>query len=264
MAYNDKPGHWWTFFDKGRSLLSTVPIMPVPGNHDTPGVETTNNLRHFVGFFDLPWAEGAGTSSDSRWFLQVGPAALLGFNSEDPDGYVPDGGNQYDWAGETLAKIDATWAFAAWHNPPYNAGTRHYLEQLQFRGLTEHFQDTLDWVFCGHEHLAQRLYPMRFNAVIASSGEYGRGADQGVGYLIAPPAGNAPATEIVAADSPDARYRDRLAFPTFGSEDHTVESELGFVRVEVNGEDFTMRIYGMGDLDVHRAAHVREELSYTR
>ena len=264
MAYNDKPGHWWTFFHKGRDLFRHVPLMPVPGNHDTPGVESSSNLGHFVGFFDLPWADGAGTDSDSRWQAEVGPATLLGFNSEDPEGFIPDTGDQFTWVAEVLEDVESTWTFAAWHNPPYNVGTRHYLEQHQFREVTRHFDGLVDWVFGGHEHLAQRIVPMQYNATAASSESYGRGADQGVGYLVAPPAGNAPATRIVAHDSEDARYRDRLAFPSFGSEESEVESELGFVRVEVDGEKITLSIYGMGDLSDHVAAHVREEVSYTR
>ncbi len=264
MAYNDKPGHWWTFFDKGRELFSRVVLMPVPGNHDTPGTESTNNLGHFVGYFDLPWADGAGTSSDTRWLKEVGPATLFGFNSEDPDGFIPDTGNQVDWAIAEIADLESSWAFAAWHNPPYNVGSRHYMEQHQFREMTQHFDGALDWVFSGHEHLAQRIHPMSYNGAMASSGDYGRGSDQGVGYLIAPPAGNAPSVRIVSPDSPDAHYRDRLAFPTFGSEDTEADSEVGFVRVDLDGEQFTLRIYGMGDLDVAVSPHVREEISYTR
>ncbi len=261
MAYNDKPGHWWTFFDRGRELFAQVPLLPVPGNHDTPGTGSVNELDRFIGWFDLPWADGAGTDTDTRWSLRLGPVLLLGFNSEDPSGFWLDGGNQFTWADEALGE-GAPWAFAAWHNPPYNVGRRHYLEQHDFRDVTQHFEGRLDWVFSGHEHLAQRITPMRYNASIVD--DYGREAGQGVGYLIAPPAGNDPSTSIVEVGSEHERYRDRLAWPPIDGDSDQVDSELGFVRVEVSGESLTLDIYGMGDLDEVVPAHVRESLSYTR
>lgn len=265
MAYNDKPGHWWTFFDKGRPLLGTVPVLPVPGNHDTPGTASTTQLASFVKYFPLPYSDGAGTDTDTHWSLRVGPVALLGFNSEDVEGLQPDYGDQYGWATQALTEhADASWVFAAWHVPPYNVGGRHFLEQHDTRELTGLFDGVLDWVFCGHEHLAQRLLPLRHSGILAPSGAYGRGPDDGVGYMIAPPAGNDPSDQVIPPDSEWAYYRDRLAWPPLDPERNYVDSELGFIRADVSGEQLRLRTYGMGDLDAPKAAWVREDLTVER
>ncbi len=266
LAADDSPGNWWTFFDRGRELFAGLPILPVPGNHDTPGVDSSTDTSSYERYFDLPTnCDG----SKACYSLDYGEVHFLGLNSEDPEGFDRDSGDQYVFAAEDLAALwdggvrTSSWVFAYWHVPPYNAGVRHCEEATSYRNITELFDGNVDWHFAGHEHLAQRNLPMQYNAVAATSGAYGLGTDDGVGYIVTPPAGNWPNSGIVPADSELSRYRDRLAWPEVDETDQ-VESEVGYLLVDVDESAIRIRTYGMGTVEEPAPAWVREDLGYSR
>jgi hypothetical protein len=253
LAWNDRPGLWWTFFDKGRDLLASKVLLPTAGNHDTPGVSSSPDTTSFERFFPLD-----GTYYRRSW----GNAELIGLNSERPGELAMSGGAQYDWMQQELAATSSQWTFAFWHIPPYNAGARHWTQQGELRDLTSLFDGALDWVFCGHEHLYQRHRPLRYNGQLAN--DYGRGANEGVGYLIVPPAGVWPADQLIPHGDPKGYYRDRLAYPVVAAPNDTAPSELGFVAVDVTGTSITLTTYGLGTITSPQAAHVVDTASYTK
>jgi len=214
MPWDDKPGHWWTFFDKGRELFASKVIMPALGNHDTPTTGSNADSSTFRKLFDLPLTSG----SETYYSFSYGPAKFMVFNSEIPSEFDKDSGVQYSWAQQQISSIwsggqkQFPWVFAYWHIPPYDVAARHYTQQGSFRDVTKLFDGTVDWVFAGHEHLYHRIKPMRYNAWVAPSGGYGEGSSDGVGYLVVPPAGNYPANEIIHYTWSKSYYRGRMAF----------------------------------------------------
>lgn len=266
MPWDDEAGHWWTFFDKGRTLFAGKAIMPALGNHDTPTVGSNPDSSSFLRYFALPTASGSAEYYDFAW----GTARFLSLNSEVPAQFAVNGGVQYAWAADRIAHFasgaDGTtdWMFAYWHIPPYDAAARHYTQQGAFRDITGLFDGAVDWVFCGHEHLYQRIKPMRYNAWLAPSGQYGNGSQDGVAYLVVPPAGNYPSNEIIHYDWSKAYYRDRVAWPTFGSYDNHVTSEVGFVTVDISGRSIDVRTWFMGTLSSPRSAYVWDRVQYSK
>jgi hypothetical protein len=258
-------GQWWVFFDRGRELFRSTPIVPVPGNHDTPTYGSNTDTSMYQHYFELPSAaDGLG----DYYSLDYGRVHLLSLNSENESQLARDG-EQYAFAQADLAATwsggtrQVDWVFAQWHKPPYNVGSRHQGEQGRYRDITELFDGQVDWTFSGHEHLYQRMLPLRYNAVIASSGAYGIGPEDGVGYIVTPPAGNHPHDTVIAPDSADARRRDRLAFPELDEGD-TVASEVGYLTVELTGTSITLKAWGMGTHAEPASPWVREQISYTR
>ena len=73
---------------------------------------------------------------------------------------------------------------------------------------------------------------MQYNALFAASGSYGRGADDGVGYIVLPPAGNYPESAIIPAGDEHERYRDRLAYPVRDGIPVMLEEEARKIPVE--------------------------------
>ncbi len=264
MPWNDEPGHWWTFFDKGRQLLATKVMMPVPGNHDTPSNVSNQDTRSFEELFDLPTTSG----SETYYSFRFGSAKFLGLNSEVKKQFRDyEEGDQYDWALSELDSRaqDVEWLFVYWHIPPYNAGRRHSREQGHFRDITKLFDGKVDWVFAGHEHLYQRFKPIQYNAKVLDLVKYGTRADEGVGYMIVPPAGNMPEEMIVSATSSDvARYRKRLAYPVPEPGSSKVNSEIGFVIVAIDGKTINLKTFGMGTLDSARPSHLVDTVNYSK
>ncbi len=264
MSSEDSPGHWWTFFDRGRPLLSWLPLLPAVGNHDTPGTGSSSDTSSFERYFTVP----GGGDDHTYYSLDYGHSHFLGLNSEVHEDWASDGDQLLFATEDLLGLLDGgqrqpSWVFCFWHVPPYNAGVRHYREQYSFRPLTDIFQGYVDWVFSGHEHLFQRMEPMAPDAEFAGSGSYGIGPEDGVGYIVTPPAGNWPNDEIVAEDSKDAHYRGYLAAPDVGK-GAEVESELGYLWVQLDGDAITIRTWGMGTVPEPKEAWIRDELSYVR
>jgi 3',5'-cyclic AMP phosphodiesterase CpdA len=254
MPWNDRPGLWWTFFDGARTLFATRMVMAVPGNHDTPTVNSNPDTSSFQRWFSMPTSSGSET-----WYaFRYGDAQFLALNSERPEDFARDGGAQYAFAQRELAAPNPpTWSFAFWHIPPYNVGDRHPGVQGTFRDLTALFEGRVDFAFSGHEHLYQRLKPLRYNAVLAPSGRYGRGPSDGVGYVVVPPAGAAPSAQLVPRTSAKAAaYRSRLAYPLPPNNSDQVPSEVGYVVVDVDGTKAILTAYGVGSPVTRVPAHV--------
>jgi len=258
-AWNDQPGHWWTFFDKGRALFAGRPFMAAPGNHDTPTVGSNSDTSSFERWFHFDNASG----SEIAYRFRYGPALFLALGTERPDELIKDTGSQYRFAQETLADLGGTtWAFAYWHVGPYNAGARHFSQVGISRDVTALFDGKVDWVFCGHEHLFQRHWPLRYNAQKVDA--YGNGANQGVGYVVTPPAGTWPNKDLIPRTDPKAYYRERVAKPLPSGDSDGLPSELGFVVVKLDGRSLAMKGSGMGTRGAPLAAHEVDSVLYLK
>ncbi len=263
LTAEDEAGDWWTFLDGGRELFAATPIVAALGNNDI-GYSTDLDDSTFARYLPRP-----GSSADGHVYrVDVRDASFLTLDSEESGGFG-EKGDQHAWiAGELEAIASAgepSWVFAQWHVPAYDVGTRtSESSQLLLRPTTAAFEGQLDWVFCGHEHLAQRLSPMQYDGQLAPSGDYGRGADDGVGYMVLPPAGTYPRTSVASPEGDQAHYRDWLAFPEPGAEDTTVASELGWVHVTLDGDTISLEIYGVGNNGSLVSPYVRDEISYER
>ena len=263
LTAEDEAGDWWTFLDGGRALFATTPVVAALGNND---IAYSTDLEDSTFARYLPRPDSSADGFVYR--VDVRDAAFLTLDSELEDGFGEEG-DQRAWIDGELEAIasagEPSWVFAQWHVPAYDVGSRtNETSQLQLRPATEAFEGQLDWVFCGHEHLAQRLYPMRYDGQLAPSGAYGRGAEDGVGYMVLPPAGTYPRTSVASPEGDQAHYRDWLAFPELGDEDTTVASELGWAHVTLDGDTISLEIYGVGLTGSLVTPYVRDEISYTR
>jgi hypothetical protein len=262
MPWNDKAGLWWTFFDQGRELLGSRALVPALGNHDVNLGETAPGKTSFERYLALDSSSGS-----ERYYVQkYGSAAFLVLDSEIPDDFALGTGAQFAWASQRLTSpplSNSPWVFGLWHIPPYNAGARHWTQQGTFRDMTSLFDGKLDWVFGGHEHLYQRMKPLRYNATLASSGNYGRGANDGVGYVAIPAAGAWPEVGLIASTDPKAYYRDRLAFPSVPSSSDTTASENGYVIVSIDGPTMQLETWGVGGPGAPVAPHLIDQVAYS-
>jgi hypothetical protein len=266
LPWNDRPGDWWTFFDKGRALFGNHVIMPAIGNHDTPTVNSNSNHSSFVRYFALP-----GITEEKVFYqFTFGSAEFFAMNSERPDEMVQvhglaelgsdaqaaglaASGLQYSWLKNQLdtrnlqspSLADTRWNFAYWHIPPFNAGMRHGSQQGQSRAVAGLFDGIVDWHFGGHEHLYQRTKPLReADRQVKIMPEYGTGPNNGVGYLIVPAGGVSPAVDLVAT-SAQRDSRERLAFPVVGASVNTVPGVIGYTRVDITGAAIDLRVFSI-------------------
>lgn len=264
LAGDDLPVRWWDFFDKGRELFATRPLIPAVGNHDTPTYGSVGSFASFDALFDFDSSSG----SDAYHGLRHGPVSFLVLNSETSQSFVSTtdwkpGGKQYGWAKGALSKLTTPWRFAVWHIPPYNAGASHEWQAADARSITALFNDAIDWVFGGHEHLYQRFKPIRHGGLDSSGKVISKvaashgGTGGGVGYLIAPAAGHDPPNgSLVGASNP---MRGLLAWPPASAiTNDKVDPWVGFVVVQVAGTSITIQAHELG------TSTPRDTLSYTK
>ncbi len=262
LAANDEPGFWWRFFDGGRALMASVPVVPAIGNHDTPGKESDPDSTSYTRYFELPLGS---SGSEEYYAVDVGPLRVLSLSTEVPDQLQP-GGVQYTWVEEQRAALLAeaeppTWVFVQYHKPPYDIGTRFYADNEIYRAVTVLFDGVVDWVLTGHEHIYQRTLPVQFEGILAGTGGYGVGPEDGTGYVVLPTAGNRAYDGVVSPTLPDW---DLVAYPAPPVGPPVVEEEHGFVEVRLDGRRLTLRSWGMGTGAAPAAPWVRDEVSYDK
>ncbi len=263
LPCNDTPGSWWRFFGRGRDLFGNHVMLPVLGNHDTPNKEHDADRSSFEALFDLP----TGSGSECHYAVDHGIARVLVLDTEVGETMNAPGTEQYDWIEGELSQSaqEGSWVFVALHEPVYNLGMRFLGDDEYYRPVTALFDGTVDWVFTGHEHIYQRMVPMRYDAIVAPSGAYGRGADDGVGYVVVPTAGDRTFDgAILPHDAQDIEPRSWLAYPVPGETDDNLPAEIGFMAVAIDGEDLELTTWGMGTIDQPEDAHVVESYGYSR
>ncbi len=255
-AKNGDRFYWWkVFFDKGQNLFAYKPMLPTMGNHDTPANPNAVNKEVY-------WSNAEDTRSFRKYFYMTmdmskpdyysfnyGNATFMAVNSEIPVFYgrnpSRDTGNsraaQESWLQQRLNDSqNQQWTFVYAHVPHINpAGGKDEVQYM--RPQVDNFNGKLDWSLTGHVHQYQRLKPA---FATSNSHEikanYGRGANQGVGYLISPPAGQFPRNG--GADM------GKLAY--YPNHNGTVTYEIGFSIIQLDGGKFSLRTYGMGDSEV--------------
>ncbi len=262
LPWNDKPGDWWSFFDKAKDLFAHKVVMPAIGNHDTPGNGSNANHDSFQHYFNHPGIK-AGTA---HYRFDVGPATFFAMNSERPI-ELREQGVQYNWLKQHLNTSDnrpypaeQRWKFAYWHISPFNAGNRHWRGQNVYRAPTRMFDQEIDWHFGGHEHLYQRMKPIQMgSSQPVTVGEYGTDRDQGTGYIVVPSGGAFPESQL-APVTRSWELRALLAFPVVPSSVNTVPAFAGFSRVTIDGSQIQLRTFSVVDT----VSQVVDEVTYTK
>jgi 3',5'-cyclic AMP phosphodiesterase CpdA len=139
------------FFRPMARWLAVGPVLPALGNHDIH----TDRGAPFLANFVLPHTSASG---ESRFYsFRQGSALFICLDVESsPFGY---GSPQYRWLVETLAGSEGEWKFVYFHEPPYSSGGANGVVRLILSPVFERYG--VDVVFCGHEHLYERTFPIR-------------------------------------------------------------------------------------------------------
>ncbi len=274
--------YWWrVFFEKGRELFARRPIYATPGNHDTPANPDVTS------FVDAYWANAEDTLSFRKYFyidpnmtlpddyhFSAGCAFFAVANTEVPVFYgrhpERDTTGRVDaqraWLNAVLGGPDTSrpWVFVVNHVPPFAPSGGK--DEVPFvRPYVTNFHRRVDWNLAGHVHQYQRTRPLVADAdVHAFAKEYGRQASQGVGYLMVPPAGQWPRAEQL-----EAMDEELASYPMYAG---NAALETGFTIIQISGEDFSLRTWGLGDVNARNPAgygdtggkRLLDALNYTR
>jgi 3',5'-cyclic AMP phosphodiesterase CpdA len=168
-AYNDR------FFTPYRQLLSEVNFWPSLGNHD---VSKPDYGGPYFEVFELPENGPPELPPERSYWFDYGSARIAVIDSNADESAL----SQYvaPWLRGIMSGGPAVWKFAVLHHPPYTAG--HYAPDPRVqRALVPVFEETgVDIVFAGHDHMYERIGPLRGGApeeggvtyIVSGSGGY--------------------------------------------------------------------------------------------
>ncbi len=137
---------------------------PVPGNHDWGASNGSNNLDGYFDYFGL----NANAGGTSYYSYDIGPywhIVNLDSQCELVPGGCDVGSPQEVWLKADLAANSTKNVIALWHKPRYGSGATNYTPvQPLWDAL---YQGGADIVLDGHDHIYERLAPMKSGATLS-------------------------------------------------------------------------------------------------
>lgn len=160
---------WDYFFGNVESWVSSIPLMPVTGNHD----EVDEKAAEFTSHFNLPDNGAKGSIAGTSYSFDYGPVHVTVLNTES------NLKKQTDWLEKDLAGTDKAWKIVAMHRPAY--GGNSYKKVADWTEIFDEYQ--VDLVLQGHNHEYSRSYPLLDGAIVPE-GENPVGAPRGTVYVV--------------------------------------------------------------------------------
>jgi len=185
--------YWKMMMEYNSDFFAQMPHLPTAGNHDywycyLSGFDSVT-YRHFN--IDIP-------EQDKRhgiyYSVDVGPCHFTVLSSGDcmetNNQGILDG--QLQWAKNDIASSDKKWKIVTIHNPLYSPGKYGSTDPIYgvAMSLREQFnrffaENHVDMVFCGHDHVYSRTYPIRADGYPDIYAEYEETKIEGIDARIA-------------------------------------------------------------------------------
>lgn len=160
---------WTHLFNNADKWVTSVPFMPVTGNHD----EVEGDAERFVSHFDLPENGAEGSIPGTNYSFDYGPVHFVFLNTES------NIKEQTSWLRSDLAGTDKEWIIAALHQGPYGGNTNK-----KVKDWTELFDEfKVDLVLQGHNHEYSRSFPLR-DGKITGDGDSAVQNREGTVYVV--------------------------------------------------------------------------------
>lgn len=211
------------FFRPYRNWLRDVPIYPVLGNHDLK----EDAGQAFLQTFSLPTNGPARLPPEHCFWFDYGDARFVGIDSNlDPDLLA---GAVVPWLRETLAAAGRRWKFVFFHHPPWAGGNRPADAKVCDILVPAIEAGGADVVFCGHNHLYERMLPRRNGRVVPAS--------EGILYVVSGAGGKS-----LHKEQPEA-VRDLAKFD---------DSQFSFTWVRVDARRVAIEQIGANDAVLDR------------
>ncbi|RJE91412.1 metallophosphoesterase family protein [Paenibacillus sp. 1011MAR3C5] len=167
-------GAWDAFFREAAPWLSSVPLMPVTGNHD----EVDGDAEPFVSLFHVP-DNGATDSLDgTTYYFDYDDARFIMLNTES------NINGQTEWLEDVLEKNTRKWIIVSLHRGPYGGNLNKNIGE--WVELFDRYE--VDLVLQGHNHEYARSYPLRDGKIATGDDSHVRGR-AGTVYVVTNAAG---------------------------------------------------------------------------
>ncbi|CUH96795.1 hypothetical protein P22_2906 [Propionispora sp. 2/2-37] len=154
---------WDDWFQAGRGVIDTIPVVPVMGNHETYTTkwEITQPLL-YTAFFRLP-GNGPEALTGKVYSFDYGDVhfSILDSQLQEEAEWIPEMLTlQKNWLEKDLAGTEKRWKLVFLHRPVYHNRSSEADQDLRdaFTPLFDRYH--VDAVFAGHDHVYARSYPL--------------------------------------------------------------------------------------------------------
>ena len=153
--------NWNEFLSAASKNFASLPMLAVTGNHETIG--TTGTPDYLQKFMALPTNGPEGF--DERFYsYDYGNAHITVLDSNVFSGEENLTEEKLaeikTWIKNDLAASNATWKIVAMHHPAYAVVSDSIAAKVMANWVDVFEEAQVDVVFCGHQHIYMRTYPM--------------------------------------------------------------------------------------------------------
>ncbi len=162
---NGRQPIWDTYLQQLEVLASRIPTMVCFGNHEN---ERIGDER--IGYIAASTRIPMPNEGKYYYTYRISNTQFVAFNSNEPGDT-----EQLEWLDRTLAQArrnpNNRWVIVFMHHPPYGSTERRGNNERIIRTFVPLFdKHKVDMVICGHDHVYERMYPMRGGQATVKSG----------------------------------------------------------------------------------------------
>ncbi|MDF2500173.1 MAG: metallophosphoesterase [Anaerosporomusa subterranea] len=159
---------WHSWFTAGKGIIDSIPVMPIPGNHESYTVERKFSMPTlFTAQFSLP-LNGPEGMQEQAYSFNYGDVHFVMLDSQagEQKQFLPDLlARQKVWLEKDLAQTTKRFTIVFIHRPLYDNKT--FRDNIAIRETLTPLFDAhqVDVVFTGHDHVYARTYPVHNSEV---------------------------------------------------------------------------------------------------
>lgn len=215
-----KAGEWEAFIKNASPVFSKIPLMPTNGNHESNFLSGKPEL--YTDMFTLP-QNGPEGFKEEFYSFNRGSCHIAVLNSWVFSGEQKLSDAEFSkisqWIENDLSASSATWKIVVMHNPAYSLASDKVSDAVRKNWAPLFEKCGVSLVFCGHQHVYSRSYPM-LAAEIDN--------DNGIVYIM----GNSGQKYYSSADE---RYSEKTIYQT-----------STYQLVSVSGDKLTVQTFDSG------------------
>lgn len=160
---------WGEWFDAMGWISRMVPVIAVPGNHETSYNQKENRRiqsRFWQPQFEFP-RNGVSGLEDSNYYIDWQGVRIVALNSIDKID------EQAQWLDNVLSDHKGKWKILAFHYPIYSAAIKRDNKTLREKWLPIIDKHNVDLVLQGHDHTYGRSHLLSNNKIVKNYPDYG-------------------------------------------------------------------------------------------
>jgi 3',5'-cyclic AMP phosphodiesterase CpdA len=152
---------WDSFLENASPIFSKIPLMPANGNHESnfPG----GKPELYLDIFSLP-ENGPDNFKEEFYSFNYGSCHITVLNSWVFSGEQKLSEDDYrrisEWIENDLRSSDAVWKIIVMHHPVYSLAGDNVADAVRKNWEPLFLAGGVSLVFCGHQHVYNRSYPM--------------------------------------------------------------------------------------------------------